>query len=518
MAGGNITRIVGGKHSIETDEWIVHTDKFTAYAGKGSHFTADGGTFLGNPNEAPSIHKYFKKGWWSSDKEGNEKITKAKIGDTVYFQVEMTENFPEEDCLARIRNIINFQLYEFDGNNWDWGFIFRFPARPTLNRRPIKEDKQKVYYVEWLDENDDGIIDENEKKSKKPSTHVTAIGNKAVIRFTLGDGLMNYFNEFAELKLFMSVSYYTDLNINLPTYESLYLDIDPIPPKIQEIYVRLLNYRVPAKIIDKLSPVGGSVQYIHGNDQYMSEKVNMDYFSVKIDKLPQFADNNIVLLYKEIRKYFLNLSKGSKKFMSHNQIKNTRPMVSGKWEFKPYPLDENPSFAEEQIRRWRNELNGTVIFIEAGGGVVESVVGDHGAVLESECEPLEMCWIFTTIITEKSKSQPFSGHRQFGIHKDEEGNYRFFARAIDRIWPSDLISWTGKDDAIKNYLTIADATWNNLIKSVSEFIDMNGGITTIMPPTFVRTDFNKFLSKYKTAPTEYVGNIPQYKEITEDEI
>ena len=48
-----------------------------------------------------------------------------------------------------------------------------------------------------------------------------------------------------------------------------------------------------------------------------------------------------------------------------------------------------------------------------------------------------MCWMFTTINTEKSKSQPFSGHRQFGIQLDEDGCYRVFARAIDRIWPDD---------------------------------------------------------------------------------
>ncbi|MBB6370062.1 hypothetical protein [Chryseobacterium shigense] len=52
MAGGNITRIVGGTNSIETEEWIVRTNEFSAYAGKGSYFTADGGTIFGEPKDS----------------------------------------------------------------------------------------------------------------------------------------------------------------------------------------------------------------------------------------------------------------------------------------------------------------------------------------------------------------------------------------------------------------------------------------------------------------------------------
>lgn len=96
----------------------------------------------------------------------------------------------------------------------------------------------------------------------------------------------------------------------------------------------------------------------------------------------------------------------------------------------------------------------------------------------------------------------------------------FFARAIDRVWPSEIIKFgsENKDRAVKDYLTIADATWRNLIKKVSNYIVENGGVTKIMEPEIVRTDFNKFLSKYKTEPTLKIGNIPQYKEISEDEL
>lgn len=173
------------------------------------------------------------------------------------------------------------------------------------------------------------------------------------------------------------------------------------------------------------------------------------------------------------------------------------------------------------MEAWKNERGGTIIFIEAGGGAVEDLIGDHGAVLESESESSEMCWIFTTIYTEESKTQPFSGHRQFGIHKDEDGYYRFFARAIDRIWPSTTV-WVAslgrKDLAVKDYLKIADSTWINLISNVSDFIVKKGGATTIMQAEVDRINFKKFNDKYYKTPVSCIGYIPQYKEISENEI
>ncbi|MCK0205257.1 hypothetical protein [Ornithobacterium rhinotracheale] len=51
MAGGKIIRIVGGKNSIECDNWTVYTDEFNASAGGKSQFTADDGIHFGEPKE-----------------------------------------------------------------------------------------------------------------------------------------------------------------------------------------------------------------------------------------------------------------------------------------------------------------------------------------------------------------------------------------------------------------------------------------------------------------------------------
>lgn len=57
MAGGKITRIVGGINRIECDSWNVYTDEFNASSGGKSVFTADEGTYFGTPKEPPSAGK-----------------------------------------------------------------------------------------------------------------------------------------------------------------------------------------------------------------------------------------------------------------------------------------------------------------------------------------------------------------------------------------------------------------------------------------------------------------------------
>lgn len=233
MAEGNITRIVGGKNIIETEEWVVYTDKFTAYAGKGSHFTADGGTKLGNPKSAPSIGHYFKNAWWSSDREGNKKITKAKVGDTVYFQVEMTEKFPQKSLPLEKQQKFTFTLYEFTGYKYSVGYMYIFGPSLYLDKEPKKENEIK--YVSWDDKNKNKRIDKEEEYSKKPYNEETANGNKAVIKFQLSDALSSYLREFAELKLFMSLNYDGEI-IDLPEDENLYLEVfnKPFPLKMHQ--------------------------------------------------------------------------------------------------------------------------------------------------------------------------------------------------------------------------------------------------------------------------------------------
>ena len=503
MSGGKITRIIGGKNSIEAKEWIVHTDKFTAYAGKGSYFTADGGTNHGEP-EDPPLGKYFEKGFWASDFEGTKKITYAEIGDTVYFHIEMTKDFPYKGYSEDDQKKIYFQVYEFVG--------YKLTYIDKVYMQSLRKDKnQEIGYVTWDDVNKNNEIDSEEEHTKKPYNSVIVKGNKAILAFQLDKGLNRFFKEDGtDFKLFINFTYHTDCGIDLPIEQENFLSVTP---KVKEIYVKLLNYKVSSKVNLALNSIDAIQQFIRGNDDKQSTKVNMDYFSVRIKKMPKL-EGGVKQLYKQIMQGFLTLSRGSIYFKGNALVPSSIDLrVNGLWKFVPYPKDNDREYENEQVRQWMNEVGNPIFFIEAGSNdwYAKPIV-DHGAVVVSEFD--EMCWLFATINTENSDTQPFSGFRQFGIHQDEDGYYRVYTRAIDRIWPSKktkIANFLDMDATVKDYLSIADGTWKNFTDRVSEFIIHQGGEIEIMEPEIVRTDFHDFLERYDNEPVLHIGNIPQYK-------
>ncbi|MEC3874207.1 hypothetical protein [Chryseobacterium salviniae] len=57
------------------------------------------------------------EGWWSYDAQGSNRITEAKIDDTVYFNI-ITQKIPDIDPVTKISSEISIQLYDDDGG---WG-------------------------------------------------------------------------------------------------------------------------------------------------------------------------------------------------------------------------------------------------------------------------------------------------------------------------------------------------------------------------------------------------------------
>lgn len=89
MAGGKITRVVGGKLIKEIEgDYTIHTNTFTMNSGDKGSFTSDTEIIFGTPLEEELKIGYFIKGLWYSDKECNNKINDAYLGDTVFFQIE----------------------------------------------------------------------------------------------------------------------------------------------------------------------------------------------------------------------------------------------------------------------------------------------------------------------------------------------------------------------------------------------------------------------------------------------
>lgn len=189
MAGGNIIRIVGGKNTIETEEWIVYTDKFTAYANGGSHFTADCGTNFGEPKDTPPAGKYFVKGWWS-DEKGRE-IKEATIGETVVFNIQMDKS------KVPAKSKINFTLMDWDG--------MLNPDDPITLYSTTKDLKTNTY--------------------PEIKEMFTDANGKASVYITLTEGLIQFMEDDGgnEIELYFDCGYY---DISDKESEQLYLPIE----------------------------------------------------------------------------------------------------------------------------------------------------------------------------------------------------------------------------------------------------------------------------------------------------
>ena len=229
MAGGKITRTVGGTNSIECETWTVYTDKFTAYAGKGSHFTADGGTTIGEPKDPPPVGHYFVKGWWTDDND--KPIKEATIGEKVKFHLQ-TQNIPQNDTKRQVK----MELRDFE----DFSLFYYILGFET--------DKFKGY--------DKISIMSYDKEGTAYSKEHWDIDSeqKVVIKLVLGgDSLIKMISEEhdRDLELYFRATYIDSKNyievLHFPEMESDYLKVKP-PPLVEPIiFVEASNtHKLPA--------------------------------------------------------------------------------------------------------------------------------------------------------------------------------------------------------------------------------------------------------------------------------
>lgn len=200
MAGGKITRIIKGTNSIECEKWEVYTDNFSAYANKGSYFTADGGTNFGTPKDPPPPNKYFEKGWWT-DKE-DKPITEAKILNIVRFHVQ-TQNIEKPEG----KNI-TIAFYEHD---------YAIPIPLTFGLSSYSTDD----HIRIMRGNNEITTMQLDKEGK------------GYIEISLDWGLNNLFNEETlgfneeggDLELYFKCGYDDQENVHLPNSFGDYLKV-----------------------------------------------------------------------------------------------------------------------------------------------------------------------------------------------------------------------------------------------------------------------------------------------------
>ncbi len=149
----------------------------------------------------------------------------------------------------------------------------------------------------------------------------------------------------------------------------------------------------------------------------------------------------------------------------------------------------------------------TMFFIDAWADAFgPKLFADDGAVITSQVTD-GCCWVFTTIKTPKSGDQPFSGHRQFGLKLNNQNNWEFYAKAIDRANIPLLLKMARNKHCLEqDYYKIGDLTWSNLQKNIAGLINLYNGNANIKQPQFEHLETPIVLDKLKsTVPVSFVG-------------
>ena len=197
--------------------------------------------------------------------------------------------------------------------------------------------------------------------------------------------------------------------------------------------------------------------------------VNMDYFPVKINELPNNPATNDQFSPNE---FLEHIRKNINSFIDTNLS-----------EFSP---SEVTGIDEEVIWNSDNPI-GSILHIDISGGP-----GD-GSVICSQHSPTK--WTFTTIevpynlfVQGYDGEHPVSGNREFGIEQNNDGSYTFYTRGVDRIttpFDSGIAQIFYGDNAFDD----PDALWNSFKTGVHEFVEINGGYS--QQPT----DFDNSISR-----------------------
>jgi hypothetical protein len=252
-------------------------------------------------------------------------------------------------------------------------------------------------------------------------------------------------------------------------------------------YLDLYNHTLPQACIERLNALGSDFK-----DQPLSEGnaavANVDYYGVEITTNPDFDNDGYpdteVEVYEKYRQDFGELASGSQEdfqFSCDNPIGDNFTTVG--WDFYPY-------FSYDSTQ-WNSSNPVTTIFkIDAWAfDFLFDMVADDGAIMISEYTP--NYWIGSTIQTEFSQTQPFSGNRQWGWLINQNGNLELFARAVDVARVSSVIDhlppYLNNNECQEDtYYNIGEVTWSNLQEQIKNWVIENGGQATVIPKTAVR--------------------------------
>ncbi len=255
----------------------------------------------------------------------------------------------------------------------------------------------------------------------------------------------------------------------------LLLDIDC--DQIEKWQV-LAQHTAPQSVQDKISdlqenhegPLGDwDIQYLEDAGGTI---VNLDYFAVKITTLPNNPNTGEQFTADEFQDYFrryINLF--------------SEPLTT----FEPYC--EIDAICQQEIDLWNSsDPLGAVIKldIDISSLPITNWLGNDGVVVCSEYTNTN--WYFMTMEAPWDSSHPVTGTRQFGYEINADGSYNFFVRGVDRF--TSYFQET-MADLVTDPFVFADNLWEHYQDKLNDFVNNNGGDSTIQDPVHNRPDWEK---------------------------
>lgn len=295
---------------------------------------------------------------------------------------------------------------------------------------------------------------------KKFPYYVIVAGLSTIKIFTYkGSGVAEYISEISLPEDEKNQNTYALLLSNDPNFER-FKDVLPssilLPQDVEneEKLDRILtNWTDLASMQygDELSKLckknGGFIQPLN---EAMGDTLNLDYYSVAIERLPpSLSASQLLEVFR----------------VNMNELVDTAFSTF-------HPFDE---------AKWRTTFGvGDFVHIRMvpGDWYWAYQSNDEGSVIVSQAG--EGYWIFTTIAISGDGFHPVSGNRKFGITIREAGGFEFYTTGVDR--PT-----TGLDNALENAIfTGANGLWTSLIERMTNFINESGGAAKANAPFIVR--------------------------------
>lgn len=248
--------------------------------------------------------------------------------------------------------------------------------------------------------------------------------------------------------------------------DTMLLDAPDLPPNVtaEELvntWSDLLNMKHEQAIYDVLNDVDG-VAFIQDISEAKGLDVNLDYFSVNIDRLP----NNISPAE------FLTTFRTNINSFINGELSNFVPFDPERWVTDNFRA-EIVHIDMGDTHAWYDGMFGGMIdgFLVDGNPWYNP---DDGSVIVTLQE--ENRWVFTTIYIESDSENdyyhPVSGNREFGINANPDGSFTFYTAGVDRT--TTVVDAT-TNDVINVVFSKADELWNSMLVETENFIDRETG-------------------------------------------